>query len=346
MSKRATITDIAKAAGVSVGTVSHVLNGNTQRVGAETRERVLAVMRTLDYRPSAIARSMARRRTATIGLVVSDIVNSVHAEVMQGVEEVASAAGFQIILTSAPTIEAEQQAIQTMRAQQVAGCIFLLYSQPHPSLHLSQLREGGMPLVVINRHLRDRAISQVLLDDHGAGVTATEHLLGLGHTRIATLAGPLGGPEAPRSATERHAGWLQALAERGIRPPPEWVLDGGYSAAQSYQAVRQFLARPWAEGQRPTALFASNFTMATAALKALHEAGARIPADLAIVSVDDPPQAAYTYPALTSLSLPVAEAGRIAARTLLGWVAGGEQPCAQHISLGFTLHVRESCGGA
>jgi LacI family transcriptional regulator len=300
-------------------------------------------MRELNYRPNAIARSMARRSTATIGLVVSEIDNPVHSAVIQGAAQELRDSGYNILLASAPTVADEIEAIETLRAQQVAGFIFMLYSLDHPSPHLSQLNQQ-MPMVVINRYLRDRTISQVGLDDGGAGFLATEHLLELGHTRIGILSGRLEPDVGPRSARKRHAGWQKALRERGIEPSPAWVIPGGYDAEISYQAMRAFLTTTMPREQL-TALVAANFPMALAALKAVHEAGVRVPDELALVCIDDPPQAAYTYPALTTLSLPVAEAGRVAARVVLEWVKNGALPCAQHVSLGFTLHIRESCGG-
>lgn len=345
MNKRSTIADIAQAAGVSAGTVSHVLNGNERRVSAATRARVLAVMHDLDYRPNAIARSMARRTTATIGLVVSDLTNPVHSEVIRGVEEITSAAGFQLVLASAPTVEAERAAIDTMRDHQVAGCIFMLYSRPYPSPHLSALQATGTPIAVINRYLKDRSISQIHFDDHGAGVKATEHLLSLGHTQVAALAGPMGSASEHRSAIERHAGWEQALRDHGLVPRADWVIPGEYSPRTSYRAIGAFLATTQTVAEQPTALFVANFVMAQAALKALHEARVRVPQDMAVVCVDDPAQAAFSYPALTTLSLPVVEAGRAAARLVLETIKADSPSYPQQITLGFALHVRESCGG-
>ena len=339
-----TMRDVAEHAQVSISTVSQILNGNAHYVRAEKRERVLAAIKDLNYHPNIIARSMVKRRTMTIGLVITEIENALFVPVTGAVESVLSAEGYHILLARAPDTASEIEAIETLRARQVDGFIFMFLSLSMQSAHLTRLKEAGIPFVVINRPLEDQDISQILFDDRGAGYLATHHLLTLGHTRIATISGPLHHQPAWHSAQERYLGWEQALTERGIAIDPAWVVSGHYSYTGGYQAIQQLLANTWETASQPTAIFIANDLMAIGALKALHEADLRTPQDIALVTVGDLSYAAYTTPTLTTLAHPVPEAGKLAAQLLLDWLDSRKPTHPQRIMLNFNLKVRESCG--
>jgi LacI family transcriptional regulator len=341
--KIVTIRDVAQHAGVSVSTVSHVLNGNAQHVGAIKRARVLQAMDELRYRPNAIARSMVKQKTATVGLVLTEIDNPLFIPVISGIEEVLRPAGYHIVLASAPDVENEIQAIETLRSQQVDGFIFMSVSLRYPSEHLTHLKDEGVPFVVINRYLEDNEINQILWDDCGAGYLATRHLLSLGHTRIGTIAGPLYNVPQRSSANERHRGWQQALQEEGIVVPDEWIVVGDYTYQGGYQAAKTLLAQAASKCAYPSALFVANEAMAMSTLKVLHEAGLRVPGDISIITAGDPPFSPYTIPALTTLSHPVQEAGQVASRILLNWLTQGKADSIQRVNLSFSLKMRESC---
>ena len=345
-----TIRDVARRAGVSASTVSHVLNGNDQHVGEATRALVQEAVLALRYRPNEIARSMVKQRTATIGLVLTEVDNPIFTPVFVGVEEVLRPAGYHIVLVSAPDVEGEMQAIETLRSQQVDGFIFVSLSRCISNEHLLQLQHDGFAVVLVNRCTDDPSFNLVNWGDREAAFAATLHLIDLGHTRIGTIRGPATQTPARRSAIERHAGWMQALAEHGLPVNEEWVVDGEYSYEGGFRAIETLLATGRSAGQLPDALFIANDAMAIAALKALHQAGVRVPQDMAIVTVGDPPTAAYTIPALTTFSLPTHEAGRVAAQMLLDWLTGmqapvvQEGPVVQQVTLRFHPVVRESCG--
>jgi LacI family transcriptional regulator len=332
-----TIRDVAHKAGVSVGTVSHVLNGSPRHVGAATRERVLEAAQTLQYRPNVIARSMVKRATTTIGLVITELNNPLFVPVTEGVESVLREEGYGIVLASSLDISSEMQAVETLRGRQVDGFIFMSLSVRYPVDHLLDLNEQGVPFVAINRSLECPGINRVIIDDCGAARQATLHLLDLGHANVATITGPR---PVRASAEKRFQGWLEGLRERGVEPCPEWIVEGDYTYEGGYQAVGQLLKA----AQRPTALFIANESMAVGALKALYDAGVRVPHDIALLTVGDPPFAAYTTPALTTMALPVEEAGRIAARLLVDWLKFGRPEPAREIMLSCELKIRESCG--
>jgi len=343
--KTTTIRDVARQAGVSISTVSQILNGNDWPVSPVVRQRVLEIVEQLNYRPNAIARSMVKRKTATIGLVINEVDNPLFVPVVGAVNEVLQPAGYHLVLASAPDLQSEIEAIETLRAQQVDGFIFMLLSFSHPIDHLVRLKEDGVPFVVINRYVEDEDINQILLDDWGAGYSATNHLIDLGHIRIGTVSGPLHNDPPRRSALERHRGWQQALTERRLEVRPEWMLEGYYTYEGGYHAIRCFLAQQEEKKlERPTALFVANETMALGALRALQQAGVRVPQDMAMITLGDPPFASYTVPALTTLALPTPEAGGLAARMLLDWCKEGKPTKARRMTLKFALRVRESCG--
>jgi LacI family transcriptional regulator len=339
-----TIKDVARKAGVAISTVSSVINGHHQHVGPVTREKVLIAVKELGYRPNAIARSMVKRTTGTIGLVITDVLSPLFNEVTVGVAEIMAAEGFQILIANEIDAASEDTAIETFRSKQVDGFIFMSRSHFYMPDSLVRLKKDNIPFVVINRDLQDREINQVLLDDFGNGWTSTRHLISLGHTRIATLCGPLHDSLPWRSAMERHRGWQEALQAHGLPVRPEWIIESAYSFEGGYQSTKRLLEIIKDNPDRPTALFVANDSMSVGALKALLDAGLRLPQEMAVVGVGDPPHLAYTYPAMTTVSMPIVEAGRVAARILVNWIKNGKPEYAQSVTLNSNLIVRESCG--
>jgi LacI family transcriptional regulator len=321
--------------------VSYVLNGDDTHVGAATREQILAAVRELNYRPNAIARSMVRQKTATIGLIINELNNPLFVPVTEGVEAVLKAQGYHIILVQAKNVEDEIVAIETLRAQQVDGLIFMSLSAHYSAEHLKHLTAEGVPFVVINRILDDPEINQIKLDDKGAATIITQHLIDLGHSRIATIAGPR---DLRLSAENRYQGWVEALNSNGLDVIPDWVVSAPYGYEEGYKVAQELIARIRNHDITPTGLFIANEALATGALKALYEAGIRVPDDLAVVTIGDAPFVAYTIPALTTMELPVVEAGRIGATIVVNWLREGKPAHPHYINLGFTLHIRESCG--
>ncbi|HEX2913648.1 MAG TPA: LacI family DNA-binding transcriptional regulator [Chloroflexia bacterium] len=341
-----TIKDVAKKAGVAISTVSSVINGNEKHVGSATRDRILQVARDLNYRPNAIARSMVKRTTTSIGLVITDVQNPLFNEVDAGVEEVLAAEGYHLLLANAMNASSEAEAIETFRSKQVDGFIFMSRSRYYPTHNFASLKADNIPFVVINRDMQDSEINQVLLDDFGAGLISTRHLISLGHTRIATIAGPLRDQPVWRSAHERHRGWRQAMQEKGLPVREDWIIPCRYTYEAGYNAARQLIEQNPDKATRPSAIFAANDSMAVGAMKALQEMGLRLPQDMAIVGVGDLPHLAYLHPSLTTMSIPIFEAGRVATRLLINWIKNGKPDCAQNVTLSCTLKIRESCGSA
>ncbi len=318
MTKRSTIRSVAREAGVSVSTVSNVLNGRHEEMAAATLARVRSTMERLEYRPNRLARSLVTRRTATIGLVISELTNSLYPPVILGAEAACRDAGHGLLLANAHDLDAERRTVEVMRDKQVDGLVLFSVSfLDLESEHLERAQREGTPVVVINRQLpADSTLSLVRFDHRGGGLLATRHLLALGHRRIAHLAGP----SNRFTGRERREGYAAALAEAGVAPDERLIAEGDYS----FESGRDLLHRVWRK--RPTAVFVGGDAMALGALRGAAELGLRVPADLSLVAFGNPGLVRYATPAVTTVDLPVVEAGRTAAELVLARVAdGGER---------------------
>ncbi len=344
--KAVTMREVAQRAQVSVSTVSQVLNGNLDYVGADKRERVLQAVQELRYRPNAIARSMVKQRTGTIGMIFTSVLDHLFIRIVESVQDMLDAEGYTIFLANTPDIASEMQAIEAFQARQVDGFIFMSTTSVSESAHLLSLKEAGVPLVVINRHIEaDCDLNQIQLNDKEAGYLATRHLLQLGHRSIAIVGGPrLGSVPYWYSAADRQEGWQRALSEEGIAVQADWIVHGDYTFAGGYAATIQLLKQAGSRERLPSALFVLSDSMAVGALRALHYAGLRVPQDIAFISIGNPVYAPHMTPALTTLAHPLAEAGKVAARLLLAQMASSEPLPTQRLMLSFELQVRESCG--
>jgi LacI family transcriptional regulator len=307
--QRVTIRAVAEAAGVSISTVSNVLSGRHEQMAAETRERVLAAIEHLNFQPNHVARSLATRRTATIGLIVSEVTNSLYPPVTVGAEEACRQAGYGLLLANAEDAESERRGVELMRAKQVDALV--IFAVSHVDLdndHLYAAQAAGMPVVAINRSLpADAPLSAVWFDHRAGGQQATEHLVALGHRRIAHI----GGPANRLTGVQRRQGYEAALAAGGLSLDPALVAEGDYSFASGEALMRQL----WPE--RPTAIFVAGDVMALGALRALARLGVKVPEELSLVAFGNPDCVKFATPAITTVDLPVTNAGRVAVELAL-----------------------------
>jgi LacI family transcriptional regulator len=303
-------------------------------MSAATRERIREAIERLGYHPNHVARSLATRRTATIGLIISELTNALYPPVILGAEAACRQAQYSLLLANAPDTDSERRAVELMRRKQVDGLI--LFSVSFIDIandHLLHAHEEGVPIVVINRTMPEGApIPRVMLENFRGAYLATRHLVELGHRRIAHIAGP-----ANRfTGLDRRAGYLAALAEAGLAVDPALVIEGDYSFESGYQAMRALL-----DHHRPSAVFIGGDAMALGALRAIRDAGLRVPDDLSLVAFGNPDFVHYATPALTTVDLPIVEAGKIAVELLLERIATPETPGETRI-LEPRLLVRES----
>ncbi len=307
--QRVTIRSVADAAGVSMSTVSNVLSGRHEQMAVETRERVLAAIEQLNFQPNHVARSLATKRTATIGLIMGDVTNSLYPPVTVGAEEACRQAGYGLLLATAEDSASERRSVELMQAKRVDALVLFAISYfDVESNHLSAAQSAGMPVVAINRFLpEDTPLSAVWFDHQAGGELATRHLADLGHRRIAHIAGPAN----RMTGIQRRQGYEAALTAAGIRIHPSLIAEGDYSFASGERAMLTL----WQE--RPTAVFVAGDVMALGAMRALARLGVRVPDEISLVAFGNPDCVRYATPAITTIDLPVATAGRVAVELAL-----------------------------
>lgn len=327
---------MAERAEVSVATVSHVIN-ETRPVSDELRLRVLAAMQALDYQPNALARGLRRRRTSTLGLIIPDTNNPYFAEVARGIEQAAFERDYSVILCHSDySPERELQYVDVLRAERAAGVIWIPATECCEAAE--RLVEYDMPLVILDRHAPDVQCPSVVADNFRGGYLATQHLIQLGHRRIGCIARPVG----LSHSQERILGYQAALSGYGLPVDETLVAKGGFRLQDGRRVTFQLLDLV----PPPTAIFAYNDIMAIGALRAAHERGLCVPDDFSVVGFDDIPQAAFTCPALTTVSQPKLDMGRRGAELLLDLIDGTGPPVEGDVPLEVRLVVRESTGQA
>jgi LacI family transcriptional regulator len=327
-----TLHDVARAAGVSIATVSATING-TAFVSSSLQERVRRAIAEVGYHPDAIARSLKTRTTKTLGLIISDISNPFFTALVRGLEDVANAHGYTLILCNTDErVEKEQAYLQLLRSRRVDGLIMAPVGGARDYADLPAMITG--PVVFIDRRVPAPA-DVVVVDNVRGAAEVTRYLLELGHRRIGVIAG------LPRISTseERLGGYRQALAEVGMQPDPG-LLKVGYSRLEGgHEAALDLLAL----SVRPTAVFATNNLMAIGLMRAVAERGLRCPADISVACFDDFEWASVFHPRLTTVAQPTYEMGKRAAELVLARLAGDRMEGRQEIILGPRLIVRDSC---
>jgi LacI family transcriptional regulator len=317
---RATLTDVARQAGVSLATASRALNGTSGRaVGDGLRERVLAAARELDYSPDANAQAMARGRTATIGLIVHDIADPYFSSIAAGITAAADEGGYAVTLANTHHDPVrELHFVQTLQSQRARAIILAGGRQDDDEANdllraaLRRYRERGGTVAMIGQPIL--GVSTVRVDNVGASAGLATALHALGYRRFGLLAGP----ERHLTARERTTGFLGALADLGVEVPPAAVLHSDFTRAGGYSALGPLLERaPDLE-----LVFAVNDVMAVGAMSAARDAGLAVPGALAFAGFDDISTAHDVNPALTTVHLPLEEMGRLA--TPLALDAGAE----------------------
>ena len=294
-----TIREVAESAGVSYATVSHVIN-NTRLVSPETRERVLAAMDALNYRPNALARSLRQGKTNTIGLVLPDSANPFFAEISRFIEDEAFKKGYSVFLCNTESdTQRELFYVDVLSKKQVDGIIFVAAGEKADSLDF--LLHRSMPLVMIDRNVPNVEADAVFTDNQLGGFLATQHLIELGHTRIVCISGP----SSITPSAERMIGYRKALEQAGLPFDESLVIRGDYHAQSGMEITNTVLKM----NPRPTAIFTLNDLMALGALRAAAEAGYTVPNDLAVVGYDDLEIARFTNPPLTTIAQPKKEIG-------------------------------------
>ncbi|MGH4030158.1 LacI family DNA-binding transcriptional regulator [Actinomycetota bacterium Odt1-20B] len=339
----ATRQDVARLAGTSPSVVSYVLNNGPRSVAPATRERVLAAVRELGYRPNAVARSLRMNHTMTLGLVVPDAANPFFAELARALEDHAWAAGYTLLVgNSVDDAGREAGYLRTFVDRQVDGLVLIPSHGDRP--WRAELARSGVACLVLDRELDGVGTSHVLVDNARGSQEAVRHLLGHGRRRIGCVAGPVG----IRPTVDRVAGWRTALTEAGFTPGVDGAVGRrgevplahcSFGRLAGYRTGLALLDRD----RLLDALFVTSDLQAAGVMRAAAELGVRVPDDLAIVSFDGIAAAAYTSPALSTMRQPFEELGRLAVRRLLARVRQPDLAPTRDV-LPVTLLARGSCG--
>ncbi|MCS7287249.1 MAG: LacI family DNA-binding transcriptional regulator [Anaerolineae bacterium] len=330
-----TIEDVAKKAGVSRSTVSRVIN-NHPHVKPEVREHVWKIIRELNYQPHAVARSLAKRHTNVIGLIIPQAVTVIFTDpffptVIRGISDACNSYGYYLMLALFSSSQ-EQTGLYNrfICSGHLDGVIISSTVVDDPLI--PRLLEDKVPFVLIGRYPDDPRVNYVDADNIAGAQMAVDYLLRLGHRRVATITGPL----RYIAARDRYEGYKQALQKRGLPVDERLVAESDFSESGGYQAMKELLR--W----EPTAVFVASDAMAVGAMRAIREAGLRIPEDISVIGFDDHEIASYTTPPLTTVRQPIYRLGSTAAATLIDIVEGRVE-APQHLVLPTELILRQTC---
>jgi LacI family transcriptional regulator len=316
----ATIKDVAALAGISYTTVSHVVN-KTRPVSEEVRVKVEAAIKSLDYVPSAVARSLKAKTTATIGLLVPNSLNPYFAELARGIEDYCERNGYCVILCNSDDNPDKQRSyLRVLLEKRIDG---LIVASAGGDAGLAEGLAGvRTPMVIVDRGLQGVNTDLVRIDHEYGAYLATRHLLELGHRDIATI----GGPAGTSVAQMRLAGYRRALQEAGVEVSRERVLESDFTSTGGYAAAATLL-----EKNPPTAIFAGNDMIGFGVLRAAAERNIRVPAELSVIGFDDIQMSRYVYPALTTVGQSILQLGEMAAGVLLRRIAKPDTAIDQRI---------------
>jgi LacI family transcriptional regulator len=335
LGNRVTLKDVAKRAGVHPSTASRALNSASGRTSERTVQRVMQAAAALGYEPDQLARSLKTKQTFLVGVAVPDLLNAVFPAVVRGLEAVLGEAGYIVILANTDGDTARERAsVRAMTARQVDGLI-LMTSQLRSSL-VNELAGLQIPLVLIGRVVDGIAMPAVAGDDAAGVFDAVDHLAGLGHSRIAHIAGP----QDTSTGRDRYHGYLAGLRERGLELDPSLVVVAqAYDEISGARACRELLG--WTRDF--TAIAAASDGIAFGCFDALAEAELVIPRDVSVAGFGGLPSSLRTGPPLTTVAFPYAEIGRLGGELLLAAILGENVP-REVVRLKGQLVVRGSTG--
>ncbi|RXT02376.1 LacI family DNA-binding transcriptional regulator [Ammoniphilus sp. CFH 90114] len=324
-----TITDVAKKAGVSIATVSKVMN-NTGKISEATKKRVLEIMKEMEFQPSFVASALKGKSTYTIGLLIPDLANPFFAELARSIEDRGHNLGYNLVICSTDySMEKESKYINLLKQKSVDG--FILASGFENIQLVKELMEEKTPLAIVAREMPALEVDTVSVDNFLGGYLAASHLINLGHKEIAIITRDVW------SNRERLRGYRQALLEAGI--PFEEKID--VVEETSVECGRKMAGKFLSSARRPTAIFACSDSLAIGVFHAAREFGLKIPNDLSVIGFDDTPWAGASFPSMTTIAQPIREMG-LAVTDLLVKAIKGEKETKQRLILLPKLIARES----
>lgn len=328
----ATLLDVARLAGVSTSTVSRALE-KPKSVAEATRARVMEAVAACGYTPNIVARNLRKQETRLITILLADVTNPFFNEIVRGIEQVARETGYSVLLADSENDPGQENAYGSLLAAKRTDGMILLNGRMPAGLQLPAETSVDAPIVVACEYLPNLDLPTVQIDNIAAAREATGHLIGLGHRRIGFITGPVWNV----LSRDRLYGYRGAILEAGFAFDEALVVNGDFSIRSGVAATGSLLALP----TRPTAIFASNDEMAFGAIRAVRDAGLRVPEDISVVGFDDIRFAAYVDPPLTTIRQPGQAIGRCAMTNLVR-ILGGERVAERRMLLPTELVVRGS----
>src|SRR6266853_3743722 len=331
--KAASIYDVARESGVSVFTVSAVVNKKSH-VGKKLLERVEEAIRKLNYRPNLLARSLAKQKTQTIGMVVPDIANPFFPMVVRGAEDAAQKHGYNLLLcNNDDNIDKEESAVELLLSKRVDGILLTKAAEDFRPAMRQMIKEMNVPFVLVMRTYPKLTKDAVITDDYQGAYDAVCHLARAGRRRIGLISGPL----KISNAKERWRGFRDALEAKNLPYEPELMVEGDYRIESGFRGGHSLLS------QRPDVMYVANHLMTIGFLKSAEEMGLKCPEDFGLVSFDDYPWLGIFRPRLTTVELPKHQLGSEAAELLIKRISGDHsKPVLRKLQP--ELRIRESCG--
>jgi DNA-binding LacI/PurR family transcriptional regulator len=328
-----TLHELARAAGVSVSTVSRALNSSAHPVNDETRKLILDLANQMDYRPNVAARGLKTDRTYTIGLVVYNIASPFTPVLIRGIQEYLKQHDyFSIIISTDWDPDLEGEAVHQLISRSIDGVIFV---ETWRDMFNKPLDLANKPYVYVYRLFDGEFANSVNIDDRAGAVLAVEHLVKLGHSRI----GFVNGPQGWASSRDRFLGYKDVLEKYSIPFDPELVQEGNWEVQSGNQAACRLMQIP----DKPTAIFAANDLMALGAIYGIQKSGFKVPDNVAVVGYDDQDFAGFSNPTITTVRSPAFEMGKLAAKLILDRLEN-QTEMLDPIKVPGTLVIRESCG--
>ncbi|AZN43134.1 LacI family DNA-binding transcriptional regulator [Paenibacillus albus] len=327
------IKDVARLAGVSVTTVSRVLNGE-KYVKDDLKQKVTLAIQELGYAPSHIARSLVRNKTNLIGVIVPDITSSFYATILSSIEEAASENDYNLLVCNiSENIDKEHKYLNVFQEMRVEG-IIIMHEKINEDIR-NLIQKMKIPVIFSSVKPMGQEFVSVIVDDYKAAYDATAYLIGLGHEAIGFLGGDM---RDITSGQNRYSGYRNALTDSGIKIIHEHIRFGDYKVKSGYEQMKELLRVK----QPPTAVFAVSDDMAVGAMNCIRDNGLRVPEDISVMGFDGSQLTELTRPTLTSMEQPIHEMGKVTMKVLLGQVENGDVPTSD-IILEHRLVARESC---
>ncbi|MBM7567689.1 LacI family DNA-binding transcriptional regulator [Paenibacillus sacheonensis] len=328
------IKDVAKKAGVSVTTVSRVLNGE-KYVKDDLKDRVKQAIDELGYTPSHIARSLVRKKTNLIGVIVPDVTSSFYSTILSSIEKTASMNDYNLLVCNIiEDIDKELKYLNVFKEMRVDG-IIIMHEKLNDEIR-DMIHKLGIPIIFSSVKPTDQAFASVIIDDYTAAYDATRYLIELGHERIGFIGGDM---RDVTSGQNRYIGYCRAMADSSLPLVDEHVRFGDYKTQSGYDLIRELLACE----DRPTAVFAVSDDMAVGAMNAVRDQGLAVPDDLSIIGFDGSQLTELVRPRLTSMEQPIQEMGKVTVEVLIDMIMDQEDAPGQDVVLKHQLVVRDSC---